>query len=63
MTRTNMDDAFRQAEASLILEGFDPSAVPEYRDLKASVLAGRISPREARDAYARLFSPGLQAVE
>ncbi len=42
-------EAFRQSEASVRLEGIDPTADPRYLALKARVLAGEITSEEAAD--------------
>jgi len=34
---------FRKAEASLKLEGMDPSGTPRYEDIKKRIIAGEIS--------------------
>lgn len=48
MTRTELVEAFRQAEASLSLEGLDPTESEQYNALKARVIAGELSFDEAR---------------
>jgi hypothetical protein len=40
-------EAFRQSEASVRLEGIDPSLDPRYLELKARVLSGEITSNEA----------------
>jgi len=40
--------AFRDAEASLLLEGLDPTADPAYCELKAQFIAGKITFEEAK---------------
>jgi len=47
MTPIKYAEAFRQAEASLRLEGLDPSASEPYETLKAQVIAGAITVEEA----------------
>ena len=39
---------FRKAEASLRLEGMDPSGIPRYESVKARILSGELSYDEAR---------------
>jgi len=40
-------EAFRQSEASVRLEGIDPTDFPEYLALKARILAGEITSQQA----------------
>ena len=44
------EEAFRDAEASLLLEGLDPTTDPGYCDLKARFIAGTITFEEAKAA-------------
>jgi len=39
---------FRKAEASLRLEGMDPSGTPLYESVKARILSGEVTYNEAR---------------
>jgi len=39
---------FRKAEASLMLEGMDPSGTPLYESVKARIISGEISYDEGR---------------
>jgi len=39
---------FRKAEASLRLEGMDPSGTPLYESVKARILSGEVTYDEAR---------------
>jgi len=41
-------DAFRKAEASLRLEGLDPTGTPLYESVKARILSGEITYDEGR---------------
>lgn len=41
---------FRKAEASLKLEGLDPSGTPLYESVKAPILSGEITYDEGRAA-------------
>ena len=41
-------EAFRDAEASLLLEGLDPTTDPTYRELKAQFIAGNHNPLKRR---------------
>lgn len=43
MDTTETKEAFREAEASLRLEGMDPSGEIYYESLKARVIAGEIT--------------------
>ncbi len=45
-------EAYRQAEASLRLEGLDPSGSEPYEALKAQVISGEVT---AEDAKARTY--------
>jgi len=48
MDRKQLDaEAFSQSEASVRLEGIDPTAYPSYLALKARVMDGEITPQEA----------------
>ena len=48
-TRQLRVDGFRKAEASLRLEGMDPSGTPLYESVKARILSGEITYGEGRD--------------
>jgi hypothetical protein len=41
------EEAFRQSEGSVRLEGIDPTEYPEYLALKARILAGEIDSQQA----------------
>jgi len=43
--------AFRDAEASLLLEGLDPTVDPGYLEVKAQLIGGTLSFDEARAAF------------
>lgn len=43
LTANELRDAYREAEASLRLEGLDPSGDPAYEGVKARVIAGTLS--------------------
>jgi hypothetical protein len=47
--------AFEDAEASLRLEGFEPSLDPRYRAIKAQLILGEISFEEAEAAIREQF--------
>ena len=47
-TRQLRVDGFRKAEASLRLEGMDPSGTPFYESVKARILSGEITYGEGR---------------
>ena len=47
-TRQLRVDGFRKAEASLRLEGMDPSGTPLYESVKARILSGEITYDEGR---------------
>ena len=49
------EEAFRDAEASLLLEGLDPTTDPGYCDLKTRVIAGTITFEEAKAAIAAQY--------
>jgi hypothetical protein len=46
---SEIEAAFRQSEASVSLEGIAPLDHPCYRELKARVVAGEITPDQAVD--------------
>ena len=48
-TRQLRVDGFRKAEASLRLEGMDPSGTPLYESVKARILSGELTYGEGRD--------------
>ena len=48
MTDSERAEAFRQAEASLRLEGLDPAGDNHYEAVKARVIAGEISFAEGK---------------
>jgi hypothetical protein len=50
-----LEEAFRDAEASLLLEGLDPTTDPGYRVLKARFIAGTITFEEAKAAIAAQY--------
>ncbi|MBV5056573.1 antitoxin VbhA family protein, partial [Escherichia coli] len=43
MTKQQRIDGFRKAEASLKLEGMDPSGTPFYESVKARIISGEIT--------------------
>jgi len=43
MTKQQRIDGFRKAEASLKLEGMDPSGSPLYESVKARIISGEIT--------------------
>jgi hypothetical protein len=47
--RTKHEEAFRQSEGSVRLEGIDPLDFPIYRELKERILAGEITSDQATD--------------
>ena len=53
MTREEQEKIFKRAEANMGLEGFDPCSNPLYLELKARILAGEMTAREARDEVIR----------
>lgn len=50
MTRAERLKAFREAEASLRLEGLDPTHSSVYRDTKAKVVNGAMTTQDAKEA-------------
>ena len=52
MNRDERQEAFREAEASLLLEGLDPRKMPIYRAVKAKLIDGTMSVAEAKAAIA-----------
>lgn len=55
MEREDIAEAYRQAEASLRLEGMDPCGKEPYETLKAQVIAGEITPDEAHERTVAFF--------
>jgi hypothetical protein len=49
------EEAFRQSEGSVRLEGIDPTDYPEYLALKARILAGEIDSQQAIDLLAAQY--------
>ncbi len=49
LTREESEEAFRQAEASVFLEGYDLRKDEFFQGLKARVNSGEISAKEAGD--------------
>ena len=43
LTADELREAYRESEASLRLEGLDPSGDPYYASVKARVIAGKLS--------------------
>lgn len=43
MTKQQRIDGFRKAEASLKLEGMDPSGTPFYESVKSRIISGEIT--------------------
>ena len=54
-------EAFREAEASLLLEGLDPTTDPRYREIKAKLIAGAISFDEAEAALNAQYGDAILA--
>jgi hypothetical protein len=55
--------AFKDAEASLLLEGLDPKADPSYLEIKRQLLAGTLTFDEAEAAIKAQFAhPGALVV-
>lgn len=50
MTRAERLKAFREAEASLRLEGLDPTRSSVYRDIKAQVVNETMTTQDAKEA-------------
>lgn len=48
MTRRKRIEGFRKAEASLRLEGMDPSGTPRYESVKARVISGEITHEQGK---------------
>jgi hypothetical protein len=49
------EEAFRQSEGSVRLEGIDPTDYPEYLALKARILAGEIDSQQAIELLAAQY--------
>jgi len=47
--RAKHEEAFRQSEGSVRLEGIDPLDFPIYRELKERILSGEITSDQATD--------------
>jgi hypothetical protein len=54
-------EAFRDAEASLLLEGLDPTNDARYSEIKAKLIAGAISFDEAEAALDAQYGDALPA--
>jgi hypothetical protein len=54
-------EAFRDAEASLLLEGLDPTTDARYREIKAKLIAGTISFDEAEAALNAQYGNAIPA--
>ena len=48
MSEKQRREGFRKAEASLRLEGLDPSGTPHYEIVKARIISGEISYEQGR---------------
>ncbi|CAM3632093.1 antitoxin VbhA family protein [Escherichia coli] len=48
MSERQRREGFRKAEASLRLEGIDPSGTPRYEGIKARIISGEISYEQGR---------------
>lgn len=66
MSEKQRREGFRKAEASLRLEGMDPSGVPRYECLKTRIISGETSYEQGRGVirpqvcqYGISFSGGL----
>jgi hypothetical protein len=49
------EEAFRQSEGSVRLEGIDPTDYPEYLALRARILAGEIDSQQAIELLAAQY--------
>ncbi|EAM2626769.1 hypothetical protein EUY91_24510 [Salmonella enterica] len=54
-TRESRLCAFRKAEASLRLEGLDPTGTPLYESVKARILSGEITYDDGRAEILRYY--------
>jgi Flp pilus assembly protein TadD len=57
----SLEQAFRDAEASLLLEGLDPTKDSRYRAIKAQVIAGTMTFDEAEAAIDAEYGDGVTA--
>jgi len=55
----SLEQAFRDAEASLLLEGLDPTKDSRYLTLKAQVIAGTLTFEEAKSAFKAQFRESM----
>ena len=62
-TRQLRVDGFRKAEASLRLEGMDPSGTPFYESVKARILSGEITMEKAALKYWLITRSALTATD
>jgi hypothetical protein len=54
-------DAFRDAEASLLLEGLDPTRDARYREIKAKLIAGAVSFDDAEAELNAQYGDAIRA--
>lgn len=58
LTREEKEESFRQAEASVLLEGYDISKDAFAQDIKARVLSGELSTAAAINEIKKHHSKG-----
>jgi hypothetical protein len=59
--KSKLLEAFRDAEASLLLEGLDPTTDDRYLAIKAQVVAGEMTFEEADAAIDEQYSGGVSS--
>lgn len=61
LSDAELKEAFRQAEASLWLEGLDPNKSKYYQDLKAKVLSRELTFAEASALLSKLHKKDTES--
>jgi hypothetical protein len=56
-----LEEAFRDAEASLLMEGLDPTTDSRYLAIKARVTAGEMTFDEATSAFTEQFMESIRS--
>jgi len=59
--RAKHEEAFRQSEGSVRLEGIDPLDFPVYRELKERILSGEITSDQATDILLARYTAANQS--
>ena len=62
MSERQRREGFRKAEASLRLEGIDPSGTPRYEGIKARIISGEISYEQGREEILRYHRSNVKVI-